>query len=51
MTKQLSADQRGRIAEKVMEWGNLVFVGTAIAQGFYPSNFAEENHEFPNWTT
>lgn len=32
MTKRLSADQRGRIAEKIMEWGNLVFIGMVIVQ-------------------
>ncbi len=32
MAKQLTTDQRGRIAEKVMEWGNLVFTGLVIAQ-------------------
>ena len=29
---KFTPDQRGRIAEKVMEWGNLVFVGLVIAQ-------------------
>jgi len=30
--KKLSGDQRGRVAEKVMEWGNLVFAGLVIGQ-------------------
>lgn len=32
MRKRLTVDQRGRIAEKVMEWGNLVFIGLVISQ-------------------
>jgi hypothetical protein len=28
------ADDRGRLAEKLMEWGNLVFAGLVIAQAF-----------------
>ncbi len=32
MSKQLTEDQRGRIAEKTMEWGNLVFTGLVIGQ-------------------
>ncbi len=32
MTKQLAPDQRGRVAEKIMEWGNLVFTGLVISQ-------------------
>ena len=32
MAKPLTADQRGRIAEKMMEWGNLVFTGLVISQ-------------------
>ena len=32
MAKKITKDQRGRVAEKVMEWGNLVFVGLVIAQ-------------------
>jgi hypothetical protein len=32
MSKQFTNDQQGRIAEKIMEWGNLVFVGLVIAQ-------------------
>jgi hypothetical protein len=31
---KLSRDHRGRIAEKVMEWGNLVFAGLVVAQVF-----------------
>ena len=30
--KRLTVDQRGRISEKVMEWGNLVFAGFVIGQ-------------------
>ena len=29
---RLTGDQRGRIAEKVMEWGNLMFAGLVIGQ-------------------
>ena len=32
MAEPLTLDQRGRVAEKIMEWGNLVFVGLVIAQ-------------------
>lgn len=32
MTKRLTGDQRGRVAEKIMEWGNLVFAGLVIGQ-------------------
>ncbi len=32
MAKQLTPDQHGRVAEKVMEWGNLVFIGLVIVQ-------------------
>jgi hypothetical protein len=32
MAKALTREQRGRVAEKIMEWGNLVFVGLVIAQ-------------------
>lgn len=32
MEKGLNASQRDRVAEKIMEWGNLVFVGLVIAQ-------------------
>ncbi len=32
MGKRLNPDQRGRVAEKIMEWGNLVFAGLVIAQ-------------------
>ena len=32
MAKRLTSDQRARIAEKIMEWGNLVFAGLVIAQ-------------------
>ena len=28
------AEDRGRLAEKLMEWGNLVFAGLVIAQAF-----------------
>jgi len=30
--KQLTRQQRGKFAEKLMEWGNLVFAGLVIAQ-------------------
>lgn len=30
--KKLTGDQRGRVAEKIMEWGNLVFAGLVIGQ-------------------
>ena len=39
MSKQLTRDQRGRIAEKVMEWGNLIFVGMVVTQLFSDSKF------------
>ena len=32
MTRKLSKVQRSLIAEKFMEWGNLVFTGLVIAQ-------------------
>ncbi len=32
MTRKLSTKQRDLIAEKLMEWGNLVFTGLVIAQ-------------------
>jgi hypothetical protein len=32
MLSRLTTNQRDRVAEKVMEWGNLVFVGLVIAQ-------------------
>ncbi len=32
MTKLLTSDQRGRGAEKIMDWGNLVFAGLVIGQ-------------------
>ena len=32
VAKRLSPDHRGRIAEKVMEWGNLFFAGLVIGQ-------------------
>lgn len=30
--KRLTTQQRGKFAEKFMEWGNLVFAGLVIAQ-------------------
>ena len=36
MFRKLTRDQRGRIAEKIMELGNLIFVGLVIAQ-FVPN--------------
>jgi predicted permease len=32
MTRRLSKEQRGVVAEKIMDWGNLVFTGLVIAQ-------------------
>lgn len=32
MAKRLTKDERGRVAEKIMEWGNLVFAGLVIGQ-------------------
>ncbi len=32
MVKNLSKEQRGLVAEKMMDWGNLVFTGLVIAQ-------------------
>ena len=32
MARCLTSNERGRIAEKIMEWGILVFVGLVIAQ-------------------
>jgi len=32
--KQLTDTERGKIGEKIMDWGNLVFVGLAITQVF-----------------
>jgi len=32
MVQKLTNDERARIAEKLMEWGNLVFVGLVVAQ-------------------
>lgn len=32
--KQLTDMERRKIAEKIMDWGNLVFVGLAITQVF-----------------
>jgi len=32
MLRQLTPNQRGRVAEKIMEWGNLVFIGLVIVQ-------------------
>jgi hypothetical protein len=32
MRKKLSSEQREAIAQKIMDWGNLVFVGLVIAQ-------------------
>lgn len=32
MAPELTQDDRGRIAEKIMEWGNLLFAGLVIAQ-------------------
>ena len=32
MARPLTKDQRKVFAEKIMEWGNLVFVGLVVAQ-------------------
>lgn len=40
MAKRLTEDQRGRLAEKIMEWGNLAFVGLVIAQIIPPVGFS-----------
>jgi len=32
MTRRLSREQRGVVAEKIMDWGDLVFTGLVIAQ-------------------
>jgi len=32
MLAKLTSNQRDNVAEKVMEWGNLIFVGLVIAQ-------------------
>jgi hypothetical protein len=34
MAQRLSDDQRKQLAEKIMDWGNLVFVGLTITQAF-----------------
>jgi hypothetical protein len=31
---KLTAKQKQRFAEKIIEWGNIVFAGTILAQGF-----------------
>lgn len=42
MTKRLTTVDRGRVAEKIMEWGNLVFVTSVVAQAVsnMPYNYA-----------
>ena len=32
LRKQITKNQREKFAEKILEWGNLVFVGLVIAQ-------------------
>lgn len=32
--KKLTVKQKARFAEKIIEWGNIVFAGTVLAQGF-----------------
>jgi uncharacterized membrane protein YgdD (TMEM256/DUF423 family) len=39
MAKHLTNDQRGRIAEKIMEWGNLVFAGLVIGKALSGTRF------------
>lgn len=36
MAKQLTKEDRGRVAEKIMEWGNLVFIGLTLGQFISP---------------
>lgn len=38
MFTDLTKNQREKLAEKVMDWGNLVFVGLTVAQ-FVPGPF------------
>jgi hypothetical protein len=40
MAKRLTANQRTLVAEKILEWGNLVFVGLVIAQ-FVPGPLSD----------
>ena len=32
MARQLTVGQRERVAEKIMDWGNLIFIGMVVAQ-------------------
>ncbi len=32
MARRLTQEQRGKFAEKIMDWGNIVFAGLVIAQ-------------------
>ena len=32
MARQLTRGQRERVAEKIMDWGNLIFIGMVVAQ-------------------
>lgn len=41
MFRKLSHEQRNVVAEKLMEWGNLVFVGLVIAQFVPPTTFIQ----------
>jgi hypothetical protein len=34
MSKEYVPDRRGRVAEKIMDWGNLVFAGLVVSQAF-----------------
>lgn len=34
MLRKSVPDRRGRKAEKIMEWGNIVFAGLVVAQAF-----------------
>lgn len=37
--KHLTADQQGRIAEKIMDWGNLIFAGLILGQALSEKPF------------
>lgn len=39
MARQLTKEDRGRVAEKIMEWGNLVFVTSSVGQFVSPQPF------------
>lgn len=39
MVRKLTSNQRQVVAEKFMEWGNLVFVALVVGQGLAPIGF------------